>query len=60
MFKSLKIIYRTNCRTPNLSFTTGIFPDSLKVKVRPVYKKGSKLEFSNYRDPSPCSQILIG
>ena len=34
----------------NLSFTTGIFPDSLKIaKVTPVYKKGSKLEVANYR-----------
>ena len=34
----------------NLSFTTGIFPDSLKIaKVTPVYKKGSKLECATYR-----------
>ena len=34
----------------NLSFTTDIFRDSLKIaKVTPVYKKGSKLECANYR-----------
>ena len=34
----------------NLSFTTSIFPDSLKIaKATPVYKKGSKLECANYR-----------
>ena len=38
------------CFIYNLSFTTGIFPDNLKIaKVAPVYKKGSKLECTNYR-----------
>ena len=38
------------CFVCNLPFTTGIFPDSLKIaKVTPVYKKGSKLECANYR-----------
>ena len=38
------------CFICNLSSTTGIFPDSLKIaKVTPVYKKGSKLECANYR-----------
>ena len=38
------------CFIRNLSFTTGIFPDSLKItKVTPVYKKGFKLECANYR-----------
>ena len=33
------------CFICNLFFTTGIFPDSLKIaKVTPVYKKVSKLE----------------
>ena len=40
----------------NLSFTTGIFPETLKiVKVTPVYEKALKLKFSNYR---PTSLLL--
>ena len=36
------------CFIYNLSFITGIFPDSLEVaKVTPVYRKGSKLECAN-------------
>ena len=34
----------------NLSFMTGIFPSLLKTaKVVPVFKKDSKLDYSNYR-----------
>ena len=34
----------------NLSFTTGVFPFVLKTaKVVPVFKKDSKLDYSNYR-----------
>ena len=34
----------------NLSFSTGIFPTSLKTaKVIPIHKKDSRLEVSNYR-----------
>ena len=34
----------------NLSVTTGLFPTNLKIaKVKPVYKKESKLDFSNNR-----------
>lgn len=34
----------------NLSFTSGIFPDCMKIaKVIPLFKKGNKSEFSNYR-----------
>ena len=46
----------------NLSLTTGIFPDQLKVaKVIPIYKKNDNEIFSNYRPVSvlPCfSKIL--
>ena len=46
------------CFIYNLSFTTGIFPDSLKVaKVTPVYKKGSKLECANYRPITLLSNL---
>lgn len=34
----------------NLMFTTGVFPDDLKIaKVCPIYKSGNRMEMSNYR-----------
>ena len=46
----------------NLSLSTGIFPDRMKVaKVTPIFKKGEKSGISNYRPISvlPCfSKIL--
>ena len=34
----------------NLSLSTGIFPERLKVaKVTPIFKKGEKSSISNYR-----------
>ena len=42
----------------NISFSTGIHPDKLKIaKVIPIYKKGSKLLTSNYRPISLLSNI---
>ena len=42
----------------NFSFTTGLFPSALKtVKVVPVFKKDSKLDYSNYRSISLLSNI---
>ena len=42
----------------NISFSTGIHPDRLKIaKVIPIYKKGSKLKTSNYRPISLLSNI---
>ena len=33
-----------------MSFTTGVFPDSMKTaKVIPLFKAGDKNSFSNYR-----------
>ena len=41
----------------NLSFTTGVVPDALKLaKVIPVYKKGDKSEPGNYR---PISLLTV-
>ena len=38
---------------PNLSFVVGIFPLGLKIaKVVPVFKKDSKLDYSNYHSTS--------
>ena len=40
----------------NTSFTTGIFPDRLKLaKVIPIFKTGSKLDVNNYRPISLLS-----
>ena len=42
----------------NLSFFTGVFPSVLKTaKVVPVFKKDSKLDYSNYRPISLLSNI---
>ena len=42
----------------NLSFITGVFPSLLKTaKVVPVFKKDSKLNYSNYRPISLLSNI---
>ena len=42
----------------NQSFSSGIFPSILKTsKIIPIYKKGSKLECSNYRPISLLSKI---
>ena len=42
----------------NLSFTTGIFPHSLKcAKVIPIHKKNSKMIVSNYRQISLLSNL---
>ena len=42
----------------NILFTTGTFPTLLKtVKVIPIHKKDSKLDFTNYRPLSPLSNL---
>ena len=42
----------------NLSFSTGVFPDMLKISsVLPLFKKGSKLICDNYRPISLLSNI---
>ena len=44
------------CRIINLSFSTGIFPDKLKIsKVVPIHKGGSPDEVNNYRPISLLS-----
>ena len=42
----------------NFSFVTGVFPSVLKAaKVVPVFKKDSKLDYSNYRPISLLSNV---
>ena len=42
----------------NMSFTTGVFPDSMKTaKVIPLFKAGDKKSFSNYRPFSILTQF---
>uniref|UniRef100_A0A3Q3AH61 Reverse transcriptase domain-containing protein n=1 Tax=Kryptolebias marmoratus TaxID=37003 RepID=A0A3Q3AH61_KRYMA len=42
----------------NLSFSSGIFPDTMKIaKVIPIYKNGEKCLFSNYRPISLLPQF---
>ncbi|CAL4235600.1 unnamed protein product, partial [Meganyctiphanes norvegica] len=42
----------------NLSLTSGIYPDSLKIaKVIPIFKKGSPTSVNNYRPISILSTI---
>ena len=42
----------------NMSFTTGVFPDSMKTaKVIPLFKAGDKKSFSNYRPISILTQF---
>ena len=46
------------CMIFNLSFCTGIHPDILRIaKTIPVFKKGSRLQVSNYRPISLLSNI---
>ena len=46
------------CNLFNLSFSTGVFPDVLKISsVLPLFKKGSKLNCGNYRPISLLSNI---
>ena len=54
---SVQCIASALCIIINSSFSTGIFPDALKIaRVCPIYKSGDKATVSNYRPISvlPC------
>ena len=45
--------FRGNWQIYSTSFMTEVFPSALKIaKVVPVFKKDSKLDYSNYRPMS--------
>ena len=44
------LLQNTDWKICTLSITTGVLPESLKIaQVAPVCKKGSKVEYCNYR-----------
>ena len=50
--------FQNNWQIYSTSFLTGVFPSVLKTaKVVPVFKKDSKLDYSNYRPISLLSNI---
>jgi hypothetical protein len=55
------IIKKTLTHVFNTSVESGIFPDMMKIaKIRPLFKKGVKLDIQNYRPisvPSIFSKI---
>ena len=47
---TLDVHHNILCEIINLAFTSGIFPDMLKIsRIIPIYKKGDMKEISNYR-----------
>ena len=45
-----EILSRTISEICNLSVSQGVFPDACKVaKLKPIYKKGKTIVYSNYR-----------
>lgn len=56
--KTLDCIITPPCYIFNLAFHAGVFPDRMKVaKAIPLYKKGEKHSFNNYRPVSLLSQF---
>ena len=53
-----KIISEPLCNIINISFNTGVFPESMKsAKVIPIFKKGDETQITNYRPISVLSNI---
>ena len=56
--KTIDRIIKPLCHILNLSFSTGTFPNRMKVaKVIPLFKDGDKNSFTNYRPVSLLSQF---